>query len=192
MHAPTRLRSRVAAGLVAGIAAATMLAAPATAKPLENAFFTESETIVDRNFCGTGTTVTIDVTREVHALGVVRKPGTAPHFQVNFAVEATYTDADGDQVYESVRGIEKDLKITDNGDGTITILVLSTGNAAVYDESGRAIARNPGQVRFEILIDTNDTIGDPTDDQFIEFLGLVKGSTGRTDDFCGPVLEALG
>ena len=39
--------------------------------------------------------------------------------------------------------------MTDNGDGTLTILVLTTGPAAVYGPDGKAIARNPGQVRFE-------------------------------------------
>jgi hypothetical protein len=61
----------------------------------------------------------------------------------------------------------------------------------VYDESGKAIARNPGQIRYEILIDHGGTPADPTDDGFIEFLGVVKESTGRTDDFCAAVVPAL-
>jgi hypothetical protein len=31
----------------------------------------------------------------------------------------------------------------------------------VYDESGKAIARNPGQSRFEVLIDHGGTPADP-------------------------------
>ena len=95
-------------------------------------------------------------------------------------------------VTEHLTIADKDQKITDNGDGTMTILVLATGNAAVYDETGKAIARNPGQVRYEVLIDYGADIADPSDDQFIEFLGLVKGSTGRNDDFCGAVLPVIG
>ena len=67
----------------------------------------------------------------------------------------------------------------------------ATGNAVVYGEGGKAIARNPGQVRFEILIDHAGTPTDPTDDEFLAFLGEVKESTGRTDDFCAAVVPVL-
>ena len=86
---------------------------------------------------------------------------------------------------------EKDLRVTDNGDGTLTILILATGNAILYGEDGKAIARNPGQVRFEILVDHGGTPTDPSDDEFLEFLGEVKGSTGRSDDFCEAAVPAL-
>ena len=46
--------------------------------------------------------------------------------------------------------VDKDLLVTDNGDGTLTILVLTTGPAAAYGPDGKAIARNPGQARFEL------------------------------------------
>ena len=78
----------------------------------------------------------------------------------------------------------------DNGDGTRTVIVLSTGNATLYDGSGKAIGRNPGQVRFEFLVDHNGTPGDPSDDVGISE-ALIKGSTGRTDDFCEALVPAL-
>ena len=56
---------------------------------------------------------------------------------------------------------------------------------------GKAIARNPGQSRWEILIDNNGTPQDPSDDEFLEFLGDVKGSTGRTDDACAAMVAEL-
>ena len=86
---------------------------------------------------------------------------------------------------------DKDQRITDNGDGTLTILVLATGNAVLYAEGGDAIARNPGQVRYELLIDHGGTPTDPSDDEFVEFLGDVKGSTGRTDDYCAAAVPLL-
>lgn len=81
---------------------------------------------------------------------------------------------------------EKDLKITDNGDGTMTILVLATGGSRIIGPDGKIALRNPGQVRFEILIDHGGTLSDPTDDEFLAFLGIVKESTGlnETGDFC--------
>jgi hypothetical protein len=81
--------------------------------------------------------------------------------------------------------------VTDNGDGTLTILLLSTGNAVLYGEDGKVIARDPGQIRVEILIDNGGTPTDPSDDEFIEFLGVVKESTGRSDDFCEAALPLL-
>ena len=99
--------------------------------------------------------------------------------------------ANGKSLTSVAKVIEKDLRVTDNGDGTLTILILATGNAVLYGENGKAIARNPGQVRFEILIDHGGTPTDPSDDEFLADLGEVKGSTGRSDDFCEAALPAL-
>ncbi len=93
-------------------------------------------------------------------------------------------------VVSTVNLIDKDLRVTDNGDGTLTILILSTGNAVIYNSNGKAIGRNPGQVRFELLVDHGGTPSDPSDDTEISF-EQVKGSTGRTDDFCEVVVPAL-
>jgi len=107
-------------------------------------------------------------------------------------VRVVYTNiATKQYVTEVTRVIEKDLRVTDNGDGTLTILVLATGPSSVYDETGKAIARNPGQFRYELLIDHGGTPSDPSDDEFLAFLGVVKESTGRTDDFCTAVVPAI-
>jgi hypothetical protein len=103
-----------------------------------------------------------------------------------------YTNmANDNTVTEVGRAVDKDLRVTDNGDSTLTILRLTTGPAAVYGPDGKALARNPGQVRFEFLVDHGGTPTDPSDDEFLEDLGLVKGSTGRTDDFCAAVVPVL-
>jgi hypothetical protein len=83
-------------------------------------------------------------------------------------------------------GIEKDQRVTDNGDGTLTILVLTTGNAVLYGENGKAIARDPGQVRFEILVDDGGTPSDPSDDEFLANLGLVKARPGGATTSAKP------
>jgi hypothetical protein len=87
--------------------------------------------------------------------------------------------------------LSKDLKVTDNGDGTQTIRMLGTGNDVVYGSNGKAIFRSPGQFQFEILADNGGTPTDPFDDTFLEELGLVKNETGRSDDFCGTVVPAV-
>ena len=61
----------------------------------------------------------------------------------------------------------------------------------LYGEDGKAIARDPGQTRVEILVDHGGTPTDPSDDEFLEFLGVVKESTGRSDDFCEAAVPIL-
>ena len=80
--------------------------------------------------------------------------------------------------------------MTDNGDGTLTILNLRTGNDVYYGPDGDVIGRNPGQIRLEILVDHSGTPTDPFDDVFLAE-ELVKGSTGRSDDFCEAAVPAL-
>jgi hypothetical protein len=191
MSESTRRRGILAAAAAAALVASVAAAPSAMARPLENVRFVEEESFTDDDFCGEGLSVDIELTRQVHVLFNSRKPGTAPYWKGNVAVDTVFTSENG-VVTEHARGVDKDLKITDNGDGTMTILVLSTGNATTYDESGKAIARNPGQIRYEVLIDYGADITDPSDDTFIAFLGLVKGSTGRSDDFCAAVLPILG
>jgi hypothetical protein len=88
------------------------------------------------------------------------------------------------------RAIRKDLRVTDNGDGTLTILELSTGLATLYGPDGPAMGRNPGQVRFEFVVDHGGTPTDPSDDVLLEE-NLVKGSTGRNADFCETIVPVL-
>ena len=87
------------------------------------------------------------------------------YFHEKFRVTTVYTNlANGNTVTEVDQAVGKDLRVTDNGDGTLTILQLSTGNATVYGSDGKAIGRNPGQVRFEFVVDHGGTPTDPFDD----------------------------
>jgi len=91
---------------------------------------------------------------------------------------------------------KKDLKVTDNGDGTLTILVNAAGGQRIYGPDGKLLFRDPGMVRYEFLIDHNGTPTDPEDDEFLEFLGVVKGSTGLNEsegrDFCDDIRMFIG
>ncbi|BDZ53923.1 hypothetical protein [Agromyces marinus] len=186
------MRRLLGAGLAAGLALSVLTIAPASAKPIDRGSFVEEFSFVVDDFCDVdGLSILIEGSFEVRFIANTRKPGTAPYFVGNERVEQSYTNESGVTVTEIVTTLNKDQKITDNGDGTLTILVLATGGATVYGPDGKAIARNPGQVRWEVLIDHNGTPGDPEDDVFLEDLGVVKGSTGRTDDFCAAVVPVL-
>jgi hypothetical protein len=134
------------------------------------------------NFCGeSGLTVQHTFSLDMFVHVVPHGPDRLDYYLQHGVWTDTYT-SDGKTVTAVANVLEKDQLITDNGDGTLTIVILATGNATAYGLDGKAIARDPGQLRFVIYIaaDGSLTFGD-----------VVKGSTGRSDDFCGPVVAAL-
>lgn len=153
----------------------------------------ESEIRVEKDFCGVaGLTVQFDIDRVGSVHAVPHGPDGLVYFGFNLKVNEVVTNLANDNFVTSSATIrDKDQRVTDNGDGTLTVLVLATGNATLYGPDGKAIARNPGQIRYELLIDHGGTPSDPSDDEFLEFLGDVKGSTGRTDDYCAAALPVL-
>ena len=181
--------------LAAGLAtvASMALAAGATAQPIEHTDFHDEFSDVVSDFCEVpGLTVHFDFVADGRFLFNPHGPDGLAYGHVNVRFTTVYTNVDnGNTVTEVGNAVDKDLRVTDNGDGTLTIIALNSGNIAVYGPDGKAIARNPGQTRFEVLIDHGGTPTDPSDDEFLEDLGVVKGSTGRTDDFCRAVVPVL-
>ena len=188
-------------GLAMGLAAAVSmtLAGGASAKPIERATFHEEGTFIDPNFCEVpGLEVQGDDVVDIRASLNSHGPDGLVYFHANIHVTTVYTNlANGNTVTEVGQAVDKDLRVTDNGNGTLTILVLTTGNATVYGPDGKApdskaLARNPGQIRFEFDVDHGGTPTDPFDDEEIDgSFRMVKESTGRTDDFCAAVLPVL-
>jgi hypothetical protein len=119
--------------------------------------------------------------------------GGPVHFMDHEAITFVDTNvANGKAITGSGHSVVRAKGAMNNGDGTLTILFRQTGNDTTYGPDGKAIARNPGQVRFELLVDHNGTPLDPSDDEVVAFLGFVKDSTGRTDDdFCAAAVPAL-
>jgi hypothetical protein len=184
------IRRSCALALASGLTAAMMgmAATPAVAKPLERVHFHETTSEVVNNFCGD---LRVRIDNEVHGsfLFNFHGPDGLGYGTENLHFSTTYTNlATTKSMTEVQNTMSKDLKVTDNGDGTLTLLVLATGSLKVFGPDGEFLFNDPGQVRFELLIDHAGTPTDPSDDEFLEFLGLVKGSTGRNDladrDFC--------
>ena len=183
-------------GLAAGLAMSVSmtLAGGVSAKPLEHMTFHNEGTFIEEDFCDVpGLTVQQDNVADIRALLNSHGPDGLVYFHANIHVTTVYTNlANGNTVTEVGQAVDKDLRVTDNGDGTLTILVLSTGNIAVFGPDGKALARNPGQVRFAFDVDHAGTPTDPFDDVEIDgSFQVVKESTGRTDDFCAAVLPVL-
>lgn len=189
-----RSRTFRVGALVALAATATVIvAAAASAGQSFHDTFHFEETEIEENFCGTpGLTVEFTTVADGRIHVVPHGRNRLAYFALHVRATETVTNLANDKTLTAeYTTTDKDQRVTDNGDGTLTILVLATGNAVLYGEDGKAIARNPGQTRFEILVDHAGTPADPSDDEFLEFLGVVKESTGRTDDFCEAAVPAL-
>ncbi len=186
-------RRRLVAILAASAASALVLGTAASAGLIENSTFHDEGTFVNEVFCGVpGLTIDGAFTVDGRVHVVSHGPSGLVYFMENIRATTMLTNPDTDKtVTEVLTVLSKDLKVTDNGDGTLTIRILGTGNDVAYDSNGKAIFRGPGQFQFEILLDHAGTPTDPSDDVFLEDLGLVKPETGRKDDFCEAVVPAL-
>jgi hypothetical protein len=183
---------RLSAILALGATAAAMLAAAAAAAPFLKERFHEEGTFVNEVFCGVpGLTVDGTFVVDGSVLGVPHGPDGLAYFLEHITATSVLTNrANGETVTVSSRAINHDLRVTDNGDGTLTILFSATGNDVIYGADGKAIGRNPGQIRLEFIVDHGGTPTDPSDDVLLA-QEIVKESTGRSDDFCETVVPAL-
>jgi hypothetical protein len=175
-----------AVGVAAGLTVASIAVAEAAAAgpPIEHVKVHEETTEIVENFCDVpGLTVRLDRVFDGKFLGKTRGPDDLP-----FAVEhATFRDvwtnvANGNFVSVFAIDIFQIHKLTVNADGTTTVIELGSGNFVAYGPDGKAIARNPGTIRVELLFDVND--------EFVE-AHVVKESTGLNDDFCTAAVPVL-
>jgi hypothetical protein len=159
------------------------------AAPLDRGTYHFEDTFIDADFCGAGLEVQIEIV--VDGRFMFNQRGHTAAFNSQEHRRETITNlANGEWVYDDFRVLANDIHVTDNGDGTITVLTMATGPFTLYDSAGKPIARNSGQVRDELVLDYNDTLLDPSDDILIS-VERVKDSTGTNDDFCAAALAAL-
>ena len=182
--------------LVAALITVGFTISAALTRPLEKVHFHDVTSEVIEDFCG-DLTVRLDEDIRGAFLFNVRGPNGLAYASETVHGTQVFTNlANGKTFTQIFNVLQKDLKVTDNGDGTLTILVLATGSSKVYGPDGKLLFSDPGQIRFEILIDHGGTPADPSDDEFLEFLGVVFGSTGRNDlqdrDFCADIHEFIG
>lgn len=177
---------RFGALLALGAAAAVIVAATASAKVIFDETFHFEETTLEENFCGiSGLTVEFALVRDGRVKAVPHGRDRLAYFNAHVEETSTATNVEnGNSATLVLRFVDKDLRVTDNGNGTLTLLVMMVGNRVLYDEDGNVVARDTGQERVEIVIDHGGTPSDPSDDEFLEFLGFAKEPTGRNADFC--------
>ena len=191
----TRSRRSVAglSGATLALFAGALLAAPADAALIDQGedSFEFHDTI--NRYCGVnGLKVTSDGTFTTSFTAGTKGKDGLVYFAEHIDIVNTITNPKtglSATIFESTTS--KDLDVIDNGDGTLTIVILATGSSSVTGPDGTVIARNPGQFRFSILIDDGGTPSDPSDDEFITDLDVLKESTGRTDDYCAAIVDAI-
>jgi hypothetical protein len=186
-----KLSRMLAAAVGLTVAVSMSLPTVASAQPVrEDVVLEDTEVIED--FCDVaGLTVEANFTVDLRSMFNQHGPDGLVHFVEHLTGTNVYTNvANGNAVTEAAMFVSKDLRVTDNGDGTLTRLLLQAGNTVVYGPEGEVIARDPGQIRIEAVFDYRGTLTDPSDDEFLEFR-VVKESTGRTDDFCEAVVPIL-
>ena len=192
-RAGTRWARRLRLGAMAGLLLVLAAATAADARQVFRETIHDERNVVLEDFCDVaGLTVELRSVLDMRVNVVSRGPAGLTYFlQHGVTREVLHNPATGTSLTSVTTVTEKDMRVTENGDGTLTILILATGNAVLFGPDGKAIARNPGQTRFEILVDDGDTPNDPSDDEFLGRLGTVKESTGRSDDFCEAAVPAL-
>ncbi len=171
MNAKERADARRTYGrMVAGLAAAACLVgvtagSAAAAKPFEHIH--DRYTIsFEEELCGIDVETTIEA--KEHFKGHLG-PNGFPIFQGNLNTVVTwYNPETGRTVTEHDRSSFKDLKVTDNGDGTITVLSQTTGipEEIQYDDGTVAI-KDVGRITFATVLDYNGTPAEAEDDIFI-------------------------
>jgi hypothetical protein len=180
-------RRNVVVGAITGalVCAPLLLHVPASARLVDSATIHEEYSFTFEPWCGVeGLEVLVEGTHDVKYTAVSTGKNGLVHFRGRDVVDETHT-ANGVTTRFLLNSPSRDLKVVDNGDGTLTITVLATGNATLYGPDGKAIARDPGQIRFRFDVDHGGTPTDPSDDTEIEgSFEIIKGSTGRSDDFC--------
>jgi hypothetical protein len=183
---------------VAAIAAASIpllvVAETASAQKLDGGTFHDEGTFTNEDFCSVAGLV-VDGTFSVDGrfLARLRGPDAVFYYVEHTSSTVVFTRRGTQQTVTDIQPnvINKDLKITVNDDGTITIVSLLTGGDRLYGGDGKLIASNSGQIRLSTVVDYNGTLSNPDDDTFVS-QELIFGSTGTNDDFCSAVLADWG
>ncbi len=186
-----------AAGVIAALGVVA-LAGPAQAgPPLEQENFHDDFTDVEENFCDVeGLSVEIHEVIDGTFMFNTTGKNDVPHIVETDHGTVSFTNLTTGKSYTNVfDGPVKTLEITDNGDGTATVVQLITGGSRWYGPDGKVLFHEDGQIRVELLIDFGGTPYDLSDDVVLDSR-LIFGSTGTNDtegrDFCEDFLAITG
>src|SRR5262245_64978976 len=154
-----QLSRRIALASGAALLAGATLAGTAGADPIDQGPFHDEGTEIIQDLCDVpGLTARHDFVVDGRFLFNPHGPDGLPHYRQHVKTTDVFTIlATGDVFTVEAVGNAKDLKVTDNGDGTTTILSQQTDNEVLFGPDGSVISRSVGQVRLEFLIDNGGT-----------------------------------
>ena len=189
----------IAAGIAAAFALALLGPTPASAAPpIIDHWSDHIEVIEQDEFPDWCPDVPFDVlyTEDSHGTFRFVQHGDGNYYGgATFTSTFSWTNVETDKMFSGTRhGSDRDLLVTDNGDGTVTIDIHTTGATTYYDDDGNRLFIDAGRQTGTIVIDTSGTPGDPSDDEFVDFLGGdLTGHFETADrDFCADVMEFIG
>jgi hypothetical protein len=174
------------------IAGTVVASTPAAAQPLDKGRVHEVST---DSFDCDGTPTQLDGDVWINFTFNLRGSSPFPYYRESVHGTNVFTNLNTGGTFTNVFSLNsKDHVITDNGDGTITILTIATGGGRYYDTNGKLVLSDPGQTRFSVDIDYNGTPSDPADDVEVpDSFHIMRDSTGRNDtagrDFCADLVE---
>lgn len=185
----TITRSLAAAGALALLGLA---AGPASAAVVEHRHFVDSGTEPFDECPG----IDAEISWEDRVHEVIRTRGRdgLVYFSANVHGTTVVTNLDTGGTYTNTYNVtDKDLKVVDNGDGTLTITIANTGSFKWYDADGNRVLMGAGNFRFQLTVDHGGTPTDPSDDVEIDgsFVELKEAGLNQTAgrDFCTDFAE---
>jgi len=167
---------------------------PASAEQIAQFQYHDEDHEVIENFCDApGLTVQYDFVADGTFVGTRRGSDGLGYLTLTEHSTTTLTNVDtGKSLHDEFNAAQRYLTVTDNGDGTLTIVFVYTGGERWYGSGPQFLFTNPGQVWVEIVIPDNGTPGDPSDDGDPISATVVKGSTGRNDPIdCPQIVSYL-
>jgi hypothetical protein len=178
------------------VAVSMTIAGPVAAQPIDQGHAHISDSHIDENFCG-DLTVRHDVDVDVYFSAKTHGPDGVIYFADRARATDSWTNLANDKTFTvDLTGQQKDLQVTDNGDGTLTIVTLIAGRQFDYGPDGTRLFVDAGEFQFKFMVDDGGTPTDPFDDVEIEGSFELVRDVGRTDlagrDFCGDIHEFIG
>ncbi len=186
-HRPGRLAALVAALGLAALA----VPSPASAVPIEQDHWSDSVDEIQQP-CG------FDIRTQASFTGrflLVRHGDGLAYGHENVSVRASYTGlGTGRTMSETLQLHLQDLKVVDNGDGTLTITAKGSGPHRVVGADGKVMFIESQSRWWTQTIDDGGTPGDPTDDELIDASDAFKlvGKGVGERDFCTDLTAQVG
>ena len=144
----------------------------ASASTIEHGRFDDHFVDVREDVCGGLTMVVEGDDRGRYSLRL-GGPDQLPRFSSTHHGGASFTNAaTGLALTATWHYSNQDVHVTDNGDGTLSVVYQVPGPERIYGPDGQQLNISTGSMRLEATIDHGGTLQDPYDDVFLgeEFL----------------------